>query len=63
LETIDAAQKTMAILYSRVENTRKQEIMAPISSIDSGAFDNHVLPHGKWPISEENVEATAMESN
>ena len=51
IETLDAAEKTMAIIHSRIDKTRTKETMAPIVQIDSGAFDDHVLPHGVWPSS------------
>jgi hypothetical protein len=52
LETIDAAEKTMAVIRSHLDKTRKDETMAPIDLIDSGAFDKHILPHGKWPAED-----------
>lgn len=52
LDTIDAAEKTMAVIRSRLDKTRKDETMAPINLIDSGVFDDHILPHGQWPVDE-----------
>lgn len=59
LETIDTAQKAMAVLRGRIDKTRKEEIMAPIFSIDSGEFDDHVLPHGLWP-GYEDLESSGL---
>jgi hypothetical protein len=62
IETLDAAEKTMAVIHSRIEKTRIKETMTPIDLIDSGSFDDHILPHGIWPSSREDpVEETAME--
>ena len=61
LETIDAAEKTMAVIRSHLDKTRKDETMAPIDLIDSGAFDEHILPHGKWPA-EDPGSVTVMET-
>lgn len=61
LETIDAAEKTMAVIRSQLDKTRKDETMAPIDLIDSGAFDEHILPHGKWPA-EDSGGVTSMET-
>lgn len=64
LETIDMAHKTMAIVRFRIDKISKDEIITPISAIDSGAFDDYVMPHGKWPDSEEDHhETVAMELN
>lgn len=49
VETIDTAEKTMTIIRSRLDKSRKNETLAPINLIDSGVFDDHVLPHGEWP--------------
>jgi hypothetical protein len=52
LEAIDTAEKTMAVIRSRLDKTRKHETLAPIHEIDIGAFDAHILPHGAWPDAE-----------
>jgi hypothetical protein len=62
LETLDTAEKTMAAIHCRLDKTRSDETMDPIASIDAGLFDDYVLPHGRWPGSEEGViEGSAME--
>lgn len=62
LETIDTAEKGMATINSRLTKGAIEVTKKPISLIDSGAFDEHVLPHGKWPrLEEDPAEATAME--
>lgn len=60
LETIDTAEKTMAVIRSRLDKARKDETLAPIELIDSGALDEHILPHGKWP-EEDSADRTTME--
>lgn len=52
LEAVDTAEKTMAVIRSRLDKTRKHETLAPIHEIDIGAFDAHILPHGAWPDAE-----------
>jgi hypothetical protein len=62
LETYDTAQKGFGAINDRLSNRGLGETKKPISLIDSGAFDDHVLPHGKWPrLEEDPAEATAME--
>jgi hypothetical protein len=60
LETIDTAEKTLAVIRSRLDKARKDETLAPIALIDSGALDDHILPHGKWPEGDS-ADRSAME--
>ena len=50
----------MAVIRSRLDKARKDETLAPIELIDSGALDEHILPHGKWP-EEDSADRTRME--
>ena len=59
LETIDTAEKTTAAILSRLEKTKNEEIIPPIVQIDSGAFDEYILPYGRWPSLE--AAETAMD--
>ena len=62
LDTINVAEKTMAVIHSCLNQTRGHETLAPITLINKGAFNDYVLPHSKWPRSEEDPsEATVME--
>ena len=54
LETINAAEKTMAAIHSCLNKARTQETMDPVAQIDTGAFDEYILPHGPWPDSTDN---------
>ena len=61
LETIDAAEKTMAAILSRLEKVTNEETIPPIAKIDSGDFDKHVLTHGKWTsVENDPAEGTVM---
>ena len=63
LEKIDVAEKTMATIHSCLDKARTQETMDPVAQIDTGAFGEHILPHGPWPDSMDNhpTERTARE--
>lgn len=43
LETIDAAQRTLAVIRERIDKSMDDEIRQPIDHIDQGLFDNYVL--------------------
>lgn len=49
LDTIDAAEKTMAVIKSNFDKMREKETLPPIHLIDSGAFDDQIFSHGPWP--------------
>jgi hypothetical protein len=49
LETIDAVEKSTAAVLFHLNKTRDEEIIPPIEKIDSGAFDEYILPYGRWP--------------
>jgi hypothetical protein len=60
LSSIDTAEKTLTIIRQRIDKTMEDEIRRPIDAIDKGIFDDHVVPHGKWPQNEHGVaEGTA----
>jgi hypothetical protein len=62
LDTIDTAEKGMAAIDSRLSYRAMEVTTKPIELIDSGAFNDHVLPYGKWPrMDEDPAEATAMD--
>jgi hypothetical protein len=59
LDTIDAAEKSTAAIISRLDKIKDEEIIPPIAQIDSGAFDNYILPYGGWPALD--AAETAMD--
>jgi hypothetical protein len=54
LETIDTAQKTLAVVRERIDKSMDREIRQPIENIDRGEYDEYINPYGCWPT-EENV--------
>jgi len=48
LDSLDTAQKTLAVIRQRIDKADR-ESLGPITSIDRGEFDEHILPHGRWP--------------
>jgi len=48
LDSLDTAQKTLAVIRQRI-NKADRETLGPITSIDQGEYDEHILPHGRWP--------------
>jgi hypothetical protein len=51
LESLDTAEKTLAVIRQRIDKA-DSESLGPITSIDHGEYDDHILPHGRWPREE-----------
>jgi hypothetical protein len=55
LETIDTAQKTLAVVRDRIDKSMDHEIRQPIENIDRGEYDDYINPYGGWPTEKDEI--------
>jgi hypothetical protein len=61
--TTYTAEKAMAAINYCLSNRAMEVTKKPIFLINLGAFDDHILPHGKWLRLEENPAEAVLYSS